>query len=772
MTKAKPANEKSLWKDLLSRRVPQILGSYLIGGWAIIQFVDWNVKRYVLSPYLTDLALVIILSLIPTVVIVSYFHGKPGRNSWTRVEKFGIPLNIVATGLLLMVLFQNKELGAASKTIMVENEDGQRIERNILKAGLRKKVSLFNFKNSSGNTQADWLRGGLIYMLSYDLGQEHFISYVAPQDVIEEIRKNGSADGNNMPMRLKQKIAQESNQDFFLSGSILSAGKNYEVETVLYESSRAKEVSRRTYKNTDIFSLIDDMSLQLRKDLDIPEVHINEQQDLPIKEIFTASPEAAKALHVAIDLMAWKNDYTTAATYLEKAVEIDSLFTLAHLQLFITYANNNQTEKSRIPLEKTMKYLYKLPENSQFMVKSMYYKINEQPDKELAVLKMWSELYPDDVDVQYQIAAYHWTAGDKQAAIEAYRTILKQDPRDIRSLLSIGDLYSQANDPENSLSHYKQALEVAPDNVLALRKVGTAYELEGQYADAREYYNKALLLDEGNKRAVIDLGDILMKEGKLEEAQEKYEKVLSGSSEPQETSIAHGRLESLFAYQGKVHKALESAEAKWVDQRKFTRPLNMQFILLFDCHRYVLAGQPKKAYEILDNLEMFSPFDKSKPLGYARLYLLEERLDDARAALEDSREFLESSGMEWMTSINHVLEANFARLQGDYDRAIEKYELYRQSRLWDRSALHDLLGCYLETEQLAKLEEALVKDLKVRPKDPKINMLMAQLHLKRDEKQKAREFLDISADVWKDADPIFEPAQKLKTLMASLDNPS
>jgi len=772
MTKAKTTNEKSLWKDLLSRRVPQILGSYLIGGWAIIQFVDWNVKRYVLSPYLTDLALVIIMSLIPTVVIVSYFHGKPGRNSWTRVEKFGIPLNIVATGLLLMVLFQNKELGAASQTITVENENGQRIERNVLKSGLRKKVALFNFKNASGNAQADWLRGGLIFMLSYDLGQDHFISTTSPMDVVEKLRKNGSADGNNMPMRLQQKIAQDSNQDFFLSGTILSADAGFEVETVLYEADRAKEISRRTFKNNDIFALIDDMSLQLRHDLEIPEGHISEQQDLPIKEIFTASPEAAKALNVGVEIMAWKNDFTNAATYLEKAVEIDSLFTLAHLQLFINYANNNRTDQSREPLEKTMKYLYKLPENSQFMVKSMYYKINEQPDKELAVLKMWSELYPDDIDVRYQIATYYWTAGDKDAAIEAYRTVLKQDPRDMRSLLAIGDLYSQSGKYENALSHYKQALEVSPDDVLALRKVGTAYELEGEYVEARKYYNKALLLDEGNKRAVIDLGDILMKEGKLKEAQEQYETVLSGSSEPQERSLAFGRLESLYGYQGKVHKAVEQAEAKWQEQKKFRRPLNMQFILLFDCHRYVLAGEPEKAYEVLDNLEMFSPFDKAKPLGYALMYLLEKRLDDARSTLQESEDFLKNSGMEWMTSVALSLEADLARKEGDYNTALEKYEIYRKSRVWDRGAFHDMLTCYLKTDQISKLEEALTKDLKIRPKDPKTNMLMARLYLKRGEKQKARECLNIAADVWKDADPIFEPAQELETLMTSLENPS
>ena len=64
----------SFFKGLVRRRVPQIIGIYLGVSWGIIQFVEWLVNRYMFSPYLTDLAIVLLLSLIPSSIIIAYYH--------------------------------------------------------------------------------------------------------------------------------------------------------------------------------------------------------------------------------------------------------------------------------------------------------------------------------------------------------------------------------------------------------------------------------------------------------------------------------------------------------------------------------------------------------------------------------------------------------------------------------------------------------------------------------------------------------------------------
>ncbi len=42
----------SIVKDLLSRRVPQILGIYLAISWGIVEFVGFLVDRFPVSPHL------------------------------------------------------------------------------------------------------------------------------------------------------------------------------------------------------------------------------------------------------------------------------------------------------------------------------------------------------------------------------------------------------------------------------------------------------------------------------------------------------------------------------------------------------------------------------------------------------------------------------------------------------------------------------------------------------------------------------------------------
>ena len=93
--------KKSLIRNLLDRRVPQILGSYFVGSTTLILFVDWLVKEYGFAEYFSSIALFGLISILPSVVILAYFHGAPGKDEWTRVEKFGIPLNILFIALAL-----------------------------------------------------------------------------------------------------------------------------------------------------------------------------------------------------------------------------------------------------------------------------------------------------------------------------------------------------------------------------------------------------------------------------------------------------------------------------------------------------------------------------------------------------------------------------------------------------------------------------------------------------------------------------------------------
>ncbi|MGH7555891.1 MAG: hypothetical protein ACREMQ_23050, partial [Longimicrobiales bacterium] len=78
-------------RRLIERRVPHVLAIYLGVSWGVVQFVNFLEGRYDLSPHWTDISLVAIALMIPSVLLFTYNHGKPGRDDWTRAEKLGIP---------------------------------------------------------------------------------------------------------------------------------------------------------------------------------------------------------------------------------------------------------------------------------------------------------------------------------------------------------------------------------------------------------------------------------------------------------------------------------------------------------------------------------------------------------------------------------------------------------------------------------------------------------------------------------------------------------
>ena len=87
--------KKPFIKTLLERRIPQILGSYLVAGTSLILFIEYLIEKYQFPSHYPTLALFALVGILPSVVILAYFHGAPGKDEWTIVERIGIPINIL-----------------------------------------------------------------------------------------------------------------------------------------------------------------------------------------------------------------------------------------------------------------------------------------------------------------------------------------------------------------------------------------------------------------------------------------------------------------------------------------------------------------------------------------------------------------------------------------------------------------------------------------------------------------------------------------------------
>ena len=86
---------KSFIKTLIERRILQILGSYFIAGTSLIFFIQYLVDKYQFPSHYPTLSLFALIGILPSVLILAYFHGAPGKDEWTKVERIGIPINVL-----------------------------------------------------------------------------------------------------------------------------------------------------------------------------------------------------------------------------------------------------------------------------------------------------------------------------------------------------------------------------------------------------------------------------------------------------------------------------------------------------------------------------------------------------------------------------------------------------------------------------------------------------------------------------------------------------
>ena len=134
-------------QEIKNRRILPAVGLYVGSCWVLIEILDRLVERYMLSPYMTDAAFWGLYSLIPAVILLTWAHGKPGKDRVTTAEKVGVPINIIATIGLLVTVFGGKDLGATASMISIANEEGGWDTHYIPSESFRRRMAVFFFDN-------------------------------------------------------------------------------------------------------------------------------------------------------------------------------------------------------------------------------------------------------------------------------------------------------------------------------------------------------------------------------------------------------------------------------------------------------------------------------------------------------------------------------------------------------------------------------------------------------------------------------------------------
>ncbi len=148
--------------------------------------------------------------------------------------------------------------------------------------------------------------------------------------------------------------------------------------------------------------------------------------------------------------------------------------------------------------------------------------------------------------------------GKLQSAIAEYEKVVKQDPKDLTVLNTIGDLFARVGNAEQAVNYfkrvgdsysgegftvkaiamYKKLTKLAPNNTECILKLAELYTQQGLYNDARSQY--------------VLIADQHMKAGQMEDAVKIFQKMLELDPE---NAAMQSRLADLYVRLGRKSEA-------------------------------------------------------------------------------------------------------------------------------------------------------------------------------------------------------------------------
>ncbi len=744
-----------------ARKLPHIAAVYVVAAVATFFLLQYLVSRLVWSPHLPAFGLATLLSLLPAVLIVRFRR---------RAAMYAVPANLAVTALILWLGFGSKDLGAATKAIVVLDEDGNRIERVVPKSEFRKRVALYYFENRTGDTTLNWLQYGIPLALDVDLDQDMFLQANTPELQLEEIRKAGYPTGVGLPITLQRQLAQEAHWQYFVSGSFSGSADNLSVEVRLYETRRGRLLSERTLTGADVLAVTDTISRQLRRDLGIPAQHIEEMEDLPAAELVTRSPESFRQLTNAYRFLTIEEQWPAATAAIRASVAADSTNAYAFLvQYVISLFGNDQASAARA-LQGAMQHIYKLPERSQYVIKMAHYEFNREPAKQLAVAQMRVDVFPDDIEGRAVLAQLFSIRQDFDAMIEQYQAILDLDPTQFDYIRQLGQAHQAKGDFATATSYFARYAEQFPDDHQAYVSLGRLNRIQGEFAEAKAQFERAAIIQPTDIQPQLELTLIERRLGNFQAELDGLTRLLGTSASPQDSVRILTAMTGALRYRGLLNRAIDVMHQSWAVAAVFTPPATALMQQLGALDEYVAAGQEPRARDVLARVrsQLAAPFDGLVPLGDLAIALEVEDADAAERAVEAVQAFMDAFGARVLNDAILEGRARVAEMREQYTDAVKYFEAQLAGDPMDMGINTDVGRVLRKMQNLDGAERALNRSLVSLPNSPTAHYELALVAQARGNVTKAREHLQRALTVWADADSTFKPARQAREKLAAL----
>ena len=552
--------------EVRNRRILPAVGVYVASVWVAIEIIDRMVERYLLSPYLSDIVFWGFYSMIPAVMLIAWTHGKPGKDKSTRLEKVGVPINLIATLGLLISVFGDKSFELAATQITVSNELGQQETYYIPSETFRRRMAVFFWKNDSGNPELDWLQYGITELLVQDLRQDPFVKADSPWNNFSDgfysrMRRGGFNDGLGVPLTLMRKIAKEANHQYFVDGSINKKADNYVLTARIWDTQTLDQVAEVVESGWDIYTVTDRLSKDIRKKLDVPESSKRIAEDLPLTETYGESEDALKAYIHGLNARLFSNDFEGSNAFVDQATSIDPGFVLGWFLKADNMLASGDVPGAQEALTKAQELDYRLPQRDRAQLKAVLYQLAGDHEKMMSFLYMQAKIR-DDAASHNSLARMLMDAGNLEEAKKESLLALERDALNVGIYLQLSRLERATGNMDAAIDYARQYQEQKPEDIEASIQLGDLLRDSGNLEAAEQHYKQAQLLQNSPVKPTLKLAIIASRKGDIPTARQYLSEAETFARTPEDKILVRQGVALLEWRLGRLNEAIRQTYAQ------------------------------------------------------------------------------------------------------------------------------------------------------------------------------------------------------------------
>jgi len=632
-----------LISELHRRSVWQVLGSYAVVAWIILQLAETLEGLIGLPLWFGPTIVVIVLLGFPVLLITTLTQGglkrtdpyedgfrdsaegaDPSLSSWKSLD--GGPVrdffrsvftwrNAVVGGAAMAILLVVGTAGYSGMRSAGIGPLGSLVAKGVFDSNERLILSEFEDRTSEGT-----LGETVTALMGIDLGQSTSVHVLDRAELAPGLVRMQRDPTEPVTRDVAMELAQREGVKAVVSGEVLPLGPGAVVSARLVSASTGETLValRETARTVDaVPDAVDRLSAQMRER--IGESLKSIQGDPPLGDVTTGSLEALRK-YVQAEWALDMGDVSTGEALVKEAIALDTTFSMAYRKLGVILTNQNRDQdEAEDAFTRAYRGRTRLPDRERLLAEAAYHTyVTEELDSAIVAYESVLEDYPSDGIAGNNLAVLYAERDQTEKAASLYVEAIEREHAPAVAYTNAAETLFQLGQVDSAQAILDRFTEAYPNHPQATQYSAAMASSRFDYVQARPAVLSLLGNQEENARWLMwgeaELASYAMIQGRLNEGMERLLRAHGHQQELEAgftrlprslleaVSMASIQLHFLEDPEGAIHtmdRALDAADLDVLDPASRGY---LDFAVL-----YAQAGRPDRAQGLLNELRNETP---------------------------------------------------------------------------------------------------------------------------------------------------------------------